>query len=112
MTVEYVELHSKSFYSFGQGASHLHELLTLAGEHGYPALALADTNLYGSLEFARLANSLGIRPITGGGFTLTDGSCLPSSTRHWRATPTSPVSFYHDEWVSPKKGWTPRSWSL
>ena len=74
MTVEYVELHSKSFYSFGQGASHLHELLTLAGKHGYPALA--DTNLYGSLEFARLANSLGIRPITGGGFTLTDGSRL------------------------------------
>ena len=76
MTVEYVELHAKSFYSFGRGASHLHELLTLAGEHGYSSLALTDTNLCGALEFARLANSLGIRPVTGGELTLADGSRL------------------------------------
>ena len=56
------------------GASHAHELLARAVEHGYPALALTDTNLCGALEFARLANSLGIRPITGGELTLTDGS--------------------------------------
>ena len=72
----YVELHAKSFYSFGVGASHTHELLAKAGEHGYPALALTDTNLCGALEFARLANSLGVRPITGGELTLTDGSRL------------------------------------
>ncbi len=70
----YVELHAKSFYSFGAGASHTHELLARAVEHGYPALALTDTNLCGALEFARLANTLGIRPITGGELTLTDGS--------------------------------------
>ena len=72
----YVELHAKSFYSFGAGASHAHELLAQAKEHGYPALALTDTNLCGALEFARLANSLDIRPITGGELTLTDGSRL------------------------------------
>ncbi len=72
----YVELHAKSFYSFGVGASHAHELLAQAKEHGYPALALTDTNLCGALEFARLANSLDIRPITGGELTLTDGSRL------------------------------------
>ena len=72
----YVELHAKSFYSFGAGASHIHELLTQAKEHGYPALALTDTNLCGALEFARLANILGIRPITGGELALTDGSRL------------------------------------
>ena len=49
-------------------------MLARAVEHGYPALALTDTNLCGALEFARLANSLGIRPITGGELTLTDGS--------------------------------------
>ena len=43
---------------------------------GYSALALTDTNLCGALEFARLANSLGIRPITGGELTLTDGTRL------------------------------------
>ena len=74
--VGYVELHARSFYSFGLGASHTHELLTQAREHGYPALALTDTNLCGALEFARLANSLDIRPITGGELTLTDRSRL------------------------------------
>ena len=76
MTRGYVELHAKSFYSFGVGASHVHELLARAKEHGYPALALTDTNLCGALEFARLANSLGVRPITGGELTLSDGSRL------------------------------------
>ena len=76
MSSAYAELHCKSFYSFGQGASHVHELLTQSVEHGYPALALTDTNLCGALEFARLANSLGIKPITGCELTLTDGSRL------------------------------------
>ena len=72
----YVELHAKSFYSFGTGASHTHELLAQAKAFGYPALALTDTNLCGALDFARLANSLEVRPITGGELTLLDGSRL------------------------------------
>ena len=76
MKAAYAELHAKSFYSFGQGASHVHELLSSAKDYGYPALALTDTNLCGALEFARLANDLGIRPITGGELTLTDDSRL------------------------------------
>ena len=76
MSSAYAELHCKSFYSFGQGASHVHELLAQASEYGYPALALTDTNLCGALEFSRLANSLGIKPITGCELTLTDGSRL------------------------------------
>ena len=72
----YVELHAKSFYSFGEGASHTHELLAQAKEHAYASLALTDTNLCGALEFARLAGSLGIQPITGGELTLDDGSRL------------------------------------
>ena len=76
MAPGYVELHAKSFYSFGIGASHVHELLARAAEYGYPAMALTDTNLCGALEFARLANSLGVRPITGGELTLTDDTRL------------------------------------
>ena len=76
MTSPYAELHAKSFYSFGLGASHAHELLARAKEYGYDSLALTDTNLCGALEFARLAGSLGIRPITGGELTLTDGTRL------------------------------------
>ena len=76
MSSAYAELHCKSFYSFGQGASHIHELLAQASEYGYPALALTDTNLCGALEFARLANSLKIKPISGCELTLTDKSRL------------------------------------
>ena len=76
MTSSYTELHLKSFYSFGMGASHSHELLARAREYSYNSLALTDTNLCGALEFARLANSLGIRPITGGELTLKDGARL------------------------------------
>jgi error-prone DNA polymerase len=72
----YVELHARSFYSFGEGASHSHELLARAKAYGCTALALTDSNLCGALEFARLANSLGIQPITGGELTLADGSRL------------------------------------
>ncbi len=76
VTGGYVELHAKSFYSFGMGASHVHEMLSRAAELGYPALALTDVNLCGALEFARLAGSLGIQPLTGGELTMLDGARL------------------------------------
>ena len=72
----YAELHAKSFYSFGMGSSHTHELLAQAKEYEYSSLALTDANLCGALEFARLANSLGIQPISGGELILLDGSRL------------------------------------
>ncbi|MXY80117.1 MAG: PHP domain-containing protein, partial [Chloroflexi bacterium] len=71
---DYVELHAKSFHSFGLGASHGHELLSRARALGMTALAMTDTNLCGALEFARLGQSLEIQPITGGELTLADES--------------------------------------
>ena len=82
MVTTYAELHCKSFYSFGLGASHTHELLAQAREYGYSSLALTDTNLCGGLEFARLAGSFGIQPITGGELTLDDGSHLTLLARN------------------------------
>ena len=72
----YVELHTHSFYSFGEGASHSHELLGRARELGYSALALTDTNLCGAMEFARTAKQFGVCPIIGGEIALQDGSHL------------------------------------
>lgn len=73
---DYVELTCRSFYSFGDAASSINEFLPAAADAGYRALALTDTNLCGALEFARTANDLGIKPITGGTLTLVDGSSL------------------------------------
>ena len=76
-TVKYAELHCHSNYSFHEGASSLEEILIRAKELAYGALALTDhDNLSGAMEFARLANSLGIQPITGAEVTLSDGSHL------------------------------------
>ena len=71
----YIELHCHSAYSFLDGASLPEELALRAAELGYPALALTDHDgVYGSLEFAHAASSLGIRAITGAEVTLEDGS--------------------------------------
>ena len=73
----YTELHCHSNYSFQEGASSLEELLARAKELGYPALALTDhDNLCGAMEFSRIANTIGVRPITGAEITLDDGSHL------------------------------------
>ena len=77
MVPTYVELHCHSNYSFKEGASSLEELLMRAKELGYPALALTDhDNLCGAMEFSRIANSIGIQPITGAEVTMKDGSHL------------------------------------
>jgi error-prone DNA polymerase len=73
----YVELHCHSAYSFLDGASLPEELVARAAELGYDTLALTDHDgVYGSLEFARAAKDLGIRPITGAEVTLSGGSHL------------------------------------
>ena len=77
MTDHYVELHCHSNYSFKEGASSLEELLVRAKELEYPALSLTDhDNLCGAMEFSRIANSVGVQPITGAEITMKDGSHL------------------------------------
>ena len=71
---KYVELHSHSFYSFGEGASHIDELLNRAYQLDYPAMALTDYNMCGALEFSRQSNHFGIKPITGAEIILEDDS--------------------------------------
>ncbi len=69
--MDYVELHAHSAYSFLDGASLPEELALRAAELGYSALALTDHDgVYGSLEFAQMAKSFGVRPITGAEVTL------------------------------------------
>jgi error-prone DNA polymerase len=71
----YVELHAHSAYSFLDGASLPEELVARAVELGYDAFALTDHDgVYGSLEFARAATPLGLRPITGAEVTLAGGA--------------------------------------
>jgi error-prone DNA polymerase len=78
----YIELHAHSAFSFLDGASTPQELAGAAALHGYPALALTDHDgIWGSLEFARACQGLGLRAITGAELTVA----VPPSSGHLRS---------------------------
>src|SRR3954468_5951033 len=83
----YVELHCHAAYSFLDGASMPDELVSRALELGHAALALTDHNgVYGSMEHAQVARSLGLRAIHGAEVDLDDGRhvvLLVESERGW-----------------------------
>ncbi len=77
MPPDYVELHAHTAFSFLDGASLPEEMVNRALELGYPAMAVTDHDgLYGSMEFAQIAENAGLFPITGAELTLTDESHL------------------------------------
>ncbi len=73
----YTELHLHTSFSFLDGASQPDELIRRAADLGYTALAITDHDgVHGALEFAQLAETAGIQPITGAEVTMADGSHL------------------------------------
>src|SRR3989339_77621 len=66
MENKFVHLHTHSHYSLLDGLSKLEKLVNLAKEYKMPALALTDHgNMYGAIEFYKLAKEAGIKPILG-----------------------------------------------
>ncbi len=64
--MSFVHLHNHSEYSLLDGASKLKEIVKKAKESGMNAVALTDHgNMFGSLEFYKLAKKEGIKPILG-----------------------------------------------
>jgi error-prone DNA polymerase len=81
----YVELHAHSAYSFLDGASLPEELVARALELGYDTYTLTDhDSVSGSMEFAQMAGSLGLRAIHGAELSLTDGRHLTLLVRDAR----------------------------
>ncbi|MBV9876588.1 MAG: error-prone DNA polymerase [Verrucomicrobia bacterium] len=74
----YVELHSRSAFSFLRGSSSPENLAYTAAEQELPALALCDRDgLFGAPRFYTAAREAGIRPLVGSELTMTDGTVLP-----------------------------------
>jgi len=62
----FVHLHVASGYSLRHGASHPHQLVARAAEHGMDTLALTDRDgTYGVVKFAQACAAAGIRPVFG-----------------------------------------------
>lgn len=73
----FVHLHVHSPYSFLDGASSLEALLHQADQWEMPALAITDhSNVSATVEFHKLAQGLGIKPIQGAEITTEDGTHL------------------------------------
>ncbi len=62
----FTHLHVHSWFSFGHGTSSPEALVEAAAARGFRTLALTDTNnVCGAVEFQRVAEAAGIRPILG-----------------------------------------------
>src|ERR1017187_2128811 len=74
----YIELHSRSAFSFLQGSSTPEELVTRPAELNFPALAMLDhDNVSGAPRFHMAAKKAGIRAHIGAEVTCTDGHRYP-----------------------------------
>src|ERR1700722_14668023 len=74
----YIELHSRSAFSFLEGSSIPEQLIAACANLGMPAMALLDRDgLYGSPRFHLAAQKLGINAHIGAEISV--GSTLPAS---------------------------------
>jgi len=78
MTEPYVELHTRSAFSFLQGASVPEDLVAACADLGMPAMALLDRDgVYGAPRFHMAAKKAGIRAHIGSEITCTNGRRYP-----------------------------------
>src|SRR3984893_7191921 len=71
MLMDYIELRTRSAFSFLEGSALPEDLVERASELGYPALAMGDRDgLYGAPRFYHGAERAGVRAIVGAELTL------------------------------------------
>jgi DNA polymerase III subunit alpha len=70
---KFIHLHTHSHYSLLDGLSKVENLVALAKKYKLPAFAITDHgNMYGAIEFYKLAKKEGIKPIIGCEFYIAE----------------------------------------
>src|SRR5512135_2027554 len=88
---DFVPLHLHTEYSLLDGAIRIKELVERAAAFKMPAVAVTDHgNLFGAVEFYRLATKAGIKPIIGCEVYMAPGSRLDK-----RQSPEGEGSSFH-----------------
>ena len=90
MSSKFVHLHTHSHYSLLDGLTKLEDMIDIAKKSEMSAIALTDHgNMYGTIEFYKLAKKAGIKPIIGVEAYMTSGSRLE------KAVVTGQKRYYH-----------------
>src|SRR5262249_29133047 len=90
-TPDYIELRTRSAFSFLEGSALPEDLVECAAELGYPAIAMGDRDgLYGAPRFYHCAERAGIRAIVGAELTLD----LPSPSSSSSGAPPDDQRLY------------------
>ena len=86
----YVELHTRSAFSFLEGGSLPEELISVCGSQSMPAVALLDRDgVYGAPRFHMAAKRVGLRAHIGAEVSVQDVG-LQSVAPAWINTPAAP----------------------
>ena len=79
--IKFIHLHTHSHYSLLDGLSKIENLIQIAKDSGMPAMAITDHgNMYGAIEFYKLAKKEGIKPIIGVEAYMTAGNRKDKTT--------------------------------
>ena len=75
MASKFVHLHTHSHYSLLDGLTKLTDMVKIAKKNDQTAIALTDHgNMYGAIEFYKIAKKEGVKPIIGVEAYVTSGS--------------------------------------
>jgi DNA polymerase-3 subunit alpha len=98
----FIHLRVHSVYSLKEGALHVKKLPGLCEKHGFPAIAVTDTNnLFGGLEFSEICAKAGVQPVMGLQLAVTYADSAHEANPGEKPVEPAPIALYAQD----EAGW-------